>query len=400
MSIEILTASILSKMPGVGKWQVKFFVHLVLLWVRLRGRYNFENMARQGNLNVWTYRQNFSKTFDFEQFNTHLYGHLGDERILVFDPCFINKSGKHTEGLNRFWSGCAGKMKKGLEIGGFALVDVNHHTAFHYYAHQTMLADKEPPLDYYTKLVKEKSANLQELSGYLVVDAFFSKKTFINPVCETGLEVVTRLRDDAALRYRYLGPRLKKRGKPRLYAGKLDPQNPDLSYFRVCVKEQNWVAYEAVLHAKALKRWVKVVLVHYFDEDKKFKSHKLFISTDMAMTGMDLLLYYHLRFQIEFLYRDGKQFLGLNHCQSRNKKRLHFHFNFVLTMCSLLKLTYWLPQVKEKGEKMPFSVQNIKNEAQNEFLLERFIDVFGVCPQTPKYNHKLKELREYAKIAA
>ena len=69
-------------------------------------------------------------------------------------------------------------------------------------------------------------------------------------------------------------------------------------------------------------------------------------------------------------------------------------------MCSLLKLTYWLPQVKEKGEKMPFSVQNIKNEAQNEFLLERFIDVFGVCPQTPKYNHKLKELREYAKIAA
>ena len=49
---------------------------------------------------------------------------------------------------------------------------------------------------------------------------------------------------------------------------------------------------------------------------------------------------------------------------------------------------------------MPFSVQNIKNEAQNEFLLERFIDVFGVCPQTPKYNHKLKELREYAKIAA
>ena len=160
------------------------------------------------------------------------------------------------------------------------------------------------------------------------------------------------------------------------------------------------MAYEAVLHAKALKRWVKVVLVHYFDEDKKFKSHKLFISTDMAMTGMDLLLYYHLRFQIEFLYRDGKQFLGLNHCQSRNKKRLHFHFNFVLTMCSLLKLTYWLPQVKEKGEKMPFSVQNIKNEAQNEFLLERFIDVFGVCPQTPKYNHKLKELREYAKIAA
>jgi len=54
--------------------------------------------------------------------------------MVVFDPCFINKSGKHTEGLGRFWSGCAGKMKKGLEIGGFALVDVNYQAAFHYYA--------------------------------------------------------------------------------------------------------------------------------------------------------------------------------------------------------------------------------------------------------------------------
>ena len=63
-----------------------------------------------------------------------------------------------------------------------------------------------------------------------------------------------------------------------------------------------------------------------------------------------------------------------------------------------MKVVHWLPKVKEG--KIPFSVQNIKNKAHNEFLIDRFIDVFGVCPQTPKYNQKVKELVEFAQIAA
>ena len=122
--------SILSKMPEVGKWQANFFVGLVLLWLRLRGRYNFENLARQGLLSSFTYRKNFTKEFDFQEFNRLLYDSIGEEKIMVFDPSFISKSGKHTEGINRFWSGCAGKVKRGLEIGGFAVVDVLHHSAF------------------------------------------------------------------------------------------------------------------------------------------------------------------------------------------------------------------------------------------------------------------------------
>lgn len=399
MSTKILTESILSKMPDVGKCQRKFFTSLVFLWLRLRGRYNFDNLARQSLLGSATYRDNFGKSFDFQTFNELLYEYVGQERLMVFDPCFISKSGKHTEGLGHFWSGCASQMKRGLEIGGLALVEVTNHTAFHYYAQQTMPKEGQHLLDYYTEFIVEQSEKIQKQSRYLAVDAYFSKYTFVEQVCATGLEVITRLRDDAVLRYRYLGCKLKKKGRPQQYGAKLDPKKPDLDYFRMCVKEDKWVAYEAILHAKALKRWVKVVLVHYFDDKKDVKSCKIFISTDTTMAGMDLLLYYQLRFQIEFLYRDGKQFLGLNHCQSRKKERLNFHFNFVLTLQSIIKVAHWLPEVKAKGDKIPFSVQNIKNRAQNEFLLERFIDVFGVCPQTPKYNQKLNELMDFAKIA-
>lgn len=398
MNVETLTRSILSKMPEVGKWQTNFFVRLVLVWLRLRGRYNFDNLARQGLLSAFSYRNNFDKEFDFQSFNKLLYDYAGEERFMVFDPSFISKSGKHTAGLGYFWSGCAGKAKRGLEIGGFALVDVAHHTAFHYYASQTIPKEGEKLLDYYADLIVKQSSKIKELSPYLVVDAYFSKHDFIEKVTATGLNVVTRLRNDAVLRYRYLSPQVKKKGRPKQYNGQLDPKNPDLTYFRPCIQEKDWIAYEAVLHAKALKRWVKVVLVHYLDEKKNVKSFNIFISTDTAMSGVDLFLYYHLRFQIEFLYRDGKQFLGLNHCQSRKKERLHFHFNFVLTIISLIKIVHWLPKVKE--DRNPFSVQNIKNKAHNEFLLDRFIDVFGICPQTAKYNQKVKELVEFAQIAA
>jgi hypothetical protein len=40
--------------------------------------------------------------------------------------------------------------------------------------------------------------------------------------------------------------------------------------------------------------------------------------------------YYRLRFQIEFLIRDAKQYSGLEHCQARDKNKLHFHFNLSL----------------------------------------------------------------------
>ena len=44
MSIEILTDTILSKMPEVGKWQRDFLWHLFRLALSFRGRFNFLNM--------------------------------------------------------------------------------------------------------------------------------------------------------------------------------------------------------------------------------------------------------------------------------------------------------------------------------------------------------------------
>ena len=48
-------------------------------------------------------------------------------------------------------------------------------------------------------------------------------------------------------------------------------------------------------------------MLEYGNKIKKGKwSHKVFMSTDINLSGKQILNYYHTRFQIEFLYRDGK----------------------------------------------------------------------------------------------
>lgn len=54
-------------------------------------------------------------------------------------------------------------------------------------------------------------------------------------------------------------------------------------------------------------------------------------SIDTEMKAKDVLDFYRTRFQIEFCYRDNKQFAGLADCQSRDLDKLHFHFNAPLT---------------------------------------------------------------------
>ena len=66
-----LTSAILDKMPQIGKWQRAFFSHLIPLFLSIRGRINFSQMARYGIFSLTTYRNNFDKPFDFLTFNTH-----------------------------------------------------------------------------------------------------------------------------------------------------------------------------------------------------------------------------------------------------------------------------------------------------------------------------------------
>ena len=400
MSIKLLTAKILSKIPKVDKWQQKFIIHLFWLLIAMRGKVNFEQLGRYSEHNEGTFRNNFAKFFDFLSFNQKLIEEVCEKELAIaFDPSFISKSGKQTPGLGYFWSGCAGRSKKGLEIGGFGAIDILNNTCMHLCAYQTIDFKKHNSLlSYYSALVVQKAPELLKTSKYLVADAYFSKKPFVDAATSVGFKVISRFRDDAVLQYRYVGPPLKGRGRPRKFAGRVDVKNLDLQHFKPIVQETDFIAYEAVVFSKALRRWIKVVVVHYLKDDKSIKAVKIYFSTDLQMEGTDVLIYYKTRFQIEFLYRDAKQFTGLEQCQSRKEKRIDFHINASLTVVSLAKAVHLLNQSIEKRK--PFSMASIKTQYFNELIIDRFIFGFGLSPKRIKNNPIYLKIRDFGKIAA
>ena len=58
--------------------------------------------------------------------------------LLAIAPCYISKAGKKTPHIGRFWSGCAGAVKHGLEIMGIGLLDVANNKCMMLRAHQTI----------------------------------------------------------------------------------------------------------------------------------------------------------------------------------------------------------------------------------------------------------------------
>jgi hypothetical protein len=390
----------LDKISVFNKCRKDFFCEVVILLLSIKGRVNFLQLGRFGNFKEQRYRQQFEKPFPWLDFNKELtLSHGGKRFVIAFDPSHINKSGKKTPGVGWYWSGCAGQAKWGLEIGGLAAIDLDNHTAFHLEAVQTLIEDKQATslTDWYANVIKERKETLSSISQYIVADAWFSKKPFVDQIMAMELHLVSRLRDDADLKYLYQGPPTGKRGRPSKYAGKVIIENIDTNYFELIEQNQDTTVYSAVVYSKALKRNIRLVHVTY-TSDKEKLTRKLYFCTKTQMNALEILDCYQSRFQIEFLYRDAKQSTGLNDSQARSKNKLKFHFNAALTAINIAKVEHWLSQPKQARK--PFSMTDIKTMNHNRLLLQRFIDVFGVNAYSAKNRNHVNELIYYGTIAA
>ncbi len=237
----------------------------------------------------------------------------------------------------------------------------------------------------------------QELATFgQVVDAYFSKYNFVHPLVEEGFALISRLRDDSDLKYIYLGKQRTGRGRPRKYEGKIDFKNLDLTKVTKVSSQVKEEIFSRIVYSKSLKMNTNLVIVNTKNKDKW--THKLYFSTDIKQTWKSILELYKSRFQIEFLYRDAKQFAGLNDCEARSENKLDFHFNTALTTINLAKIAHWLNEKKDK--KGPFSMSDVKTVYHNDLQINRFIRKFGINPNTKKNKHRIRQLFCFGKIAA
>lgn len=380
----------------------KSFFLIIMLFLSIKGRINFLQLERFSGFCEQRFRYFFEQSFDFLSFNKVLIKkHLNEKIALAFDPSYILKAGKKTPGVGYFWSGCAGKAKWGLEFCGMAVLDVTRKTAFHLFGFQTIdLQDDEKLIAFYVRKIMEKKEDLMKISKYLVADAYFSKITFVKPFVEAGFHIVSRLRDDADLQYIFSEEQKKRKGRPQKYDGKIDFESLNRKYAKLVSKVENEKIYSFIIYSKSLKININTIIV-YTKNSKNIWSHKIYFSTDLQQNWDEILEMYRLRFQIEFLYRDAKQFTGLNHCEARSKNKLNFHWNMSLTVINLAEIMHWIPQKDEKqNEEVVFSMSDIKTQFYNELLINRFIVMFGINPELEKNKQKIKKFLEFGKIAA
>jgi len=390
--------TILDKMSGINKWQYYFIQTILLLFMSIKGRINFLQLSRYSDFGEQHFRNQFEKEFDFLSFNIELsLEHASEDKILAFDPSYVSKSGKRTPGVGYFWSGCAGRAKWGLEVGGIGVIDLSNHTSLHLEAIQTPSSfDSKSLLDHYAEVLISRSEKLLRISKYIAVDAYFSKEPFVRKMTQNGFHIISRLRNDANLRYLFKGVQLKGRGRPKQYDGKLDYKNLNQQHIKVIEKTDNSEIYQLIVNSVALKREINLVIVR----TKKGKQwgHKLYFSTDLNLSAIDVLRYYRARFQIEFTYRDGKQHTAMDNCQARSENKIHFHINASLTAVNIAKITHWLSI--DKSERKAFSMSNVKTLYHNQLLIDRFLIEFEINPNTKKNKERIRQLNNIGLIAA
>lgn len=235
-------------------------MEMLFLLMVIPGKINFTQTGRYGKRGEQCYRQTAERSVDWLEINMWLSAYAfkkGTRRnAIAIDPSYIKKSGKCSPYMGSFWSGCAGAVKRGFEILGIGVVDVDLHECMMLKAVQTTLdKDKENNdmslYDRYVKVLSNNKQILQRITSVLVADSAFSKKPFIDNMLGIGFNVISRLRHDAALYYLWDGEPTGKPGRPRVKGEKINFKNIDKSKVAILnTDKSNEQVY-------ALKAWCK-----------------------------------------------------------------------------------------------------------------------------------------------
>jgi hypothetical protein len=405
-----IVTDILKQMPAIRQPERKFLMVLFTAILALRGRVTGRNLSRYCDYSERTIARQFRASFEWPEFHHRVMSAALEptsELISVQDASFLPKSGKQTFGLGHFFNGCANRAERGLEISMLAVVDVSRRCAFTLAVAQTppgkadARKDKraeETRMDFYTRQLHAQRHRLPSAIRYHWVDGYFAKQKYLDEVTALKLHPITKLRHDANCLVLYTAPHPKRRGRRRKYDGKVNFQ--DLRRFEALgpLEEKPHIhLYTALVWHVSFKRRLRVVVLINRKEGTKPRSIVL-ASTDLALAGHKLVELSVARFQIEFLFRDSKQFTGLADCQSRAEMVLDFHCNAALATLNLARAEELRAQTNPSPH--VFSMASWKQRHFNERLLDVFIENLALDPMWVKNHPGYEELRTYGAIAA
>ena len=276
-----------------------------------------------------------------------------DEYIVAGDEVVVSKAGQHTYGLDRFFSGVEQQVIPSVSFFTFSLVNVRDAQSSPLQVTQTVksvaekaaskaqaAAKKVRPTGEKRKLGRPKGSTnkvkqavvlnpelvriqtaLRTLLAtvgptlpvnYVVMDGHFGNAPSAFMVRQTSLHLISKLRSDAALYPAFAGEYSGRGPKPK-YGLQLDVRNLEAKYLRATAIEDQVRTdiYQGQFYNKEFAFALNVVVILKTNLRTHAQAHVILFSTDLAQAYDPIIKFYRLRFQIEFNFRDAKQYWGL-----------------------------------------------------------------------------------------
>ncbi len=275
-------------------------------------------------------------------FRTHCF-RLEESYAIAGDEVVTTKSGKHTYGVDWFFSSLTNAPVKGLAFFALSLVGLEKRESYPLRIEQIIKVSNEVNIDSPppSKVKKRKrgrpkgsknkdksqytlSNELFRIKGmleallstigdtialkYLLLDGKFGHHNAAQMTREMGLHLVSKLRHDSALYLPYQGENAKCK-----YGQKVNPRELGAECLQFISNQGDWcLKYHQlqVLH-KEFAQPLNIVVIVKTNGKTGEQSHVILFSTDLSVEAKKLVELYSLRFQIEFNFRDAKQFWGL-----------------------------------------------------------------------------------------
>ena len=143
---------------------------------------------------------------------------------------------------------------------------------------------------------------------YLVLDGHFGNNNALQMARQCNLQLISKLRYDSQLFLPYQGP-----DGRRKYGDRLNPRQMPPDY-RVASSIEDGIRtdiYQLTARNPSFGCLLNVVVILKTHLRTQQQVHVILFSSDLELTYDKLVDYYSLRFQIEFNFRDAKQFGGL-----------------------------------------------------------------------------------------
>jgi putative transposase len=348
------------------------------------------------------------------------YVHRPDEvYLLAGDEVVVTKAGKHTYGLGRFFSSLYGKPVPGLAFFAFSLVSVQARRAFPVRVEQVVRsateqasrkapsAAKQPPAPTIKRrrgrpqgsknkpkadvtltpelqrITSMLGALLKLIAGfipltYLVLDGHFGNHNALHMAQQRNLHLISKLRCDAALYLPYAGP-YAGRGPYRKYGRKVDYGHMPAQYLKETTMEGpiQTCFYQARLLHKEFAQPLNVVIITKTHVHTQAQAHVILFSSDLELAYAPLVDYYGLRFQIEFNFRDAKQYWGLEDFMNVTPTGVTNAANLSLFM---VNVSYRL-QAEVRPREPDYSILDLKADCRGYKYVEETIKMLPQMPE-------------------